>query len=362
MPPFWSGITLAPKSILIVDDSATYRHQLRLAMAEINGINVVGEASTGQNALQFMKYNHVDCMTLDIEMPGMTGIEVVTELRKFNQTCKVIMFSSLSTKGAEATLKALHAGADDFVTKPKSDSFPASMSPSQIIKSVIEPKISSLLSQSTTGSRILDPAPIPRKDFDWRLFRPKVIVIGSSTGGPVALERLFSAISWPLICPVFIAQHMPEGFTQALAQRLSVTSNIKVSEAHNDQAITSNDVILAPGNYHLTLHLNSDGILVSKLDQRPHRNFVRPAVDYLFESAADAFGSRCMGIVLTGMGHDGKEGAEQIKRKLGSVAIQDKNSCVVFGMPGAVMAANSFDVMGNLGDLATLINRVASTK
>lgn len=348
------------RSILIVDDSPAYRHQIRLAIESIEGLKIAGEASDGKSALQFLKFNHVDCITLDVEMPGMDGIEVVSELRKSNRTCRIIMLSSLTTKGAAATLKALSAGADDFIGKPIATEHPPNLTPSQIIRSVLEPKLHQFLQTGAVQSTNcgIQPLPMDTKPFDWRLFKPKIIVIGSSTGGPAALEQLFTHIHWPLLCPVIIAQHMPALFTKALADRLSVVVPQAVREATDGQVLAYSDVFIAPGDFHLKIENISEKKIL-RLNQGPQRNFVRPCIDYLFESAASVFGERCMGIVLTGMGSDGKDGAAAIKAKHGAIALQDKNSCVVYGMPAAVFESGNYDYSGELKDIGALINRVA---
>ena len=351
---------MTKKSVFIVDDSASYRHQLRLAVESMEGFAVVGEASDGRSALQFLKYKEADVMTLDVEMPDMTGIEVVREFRRTNKKCKVIMFSSLTSRGASATLQALSAGADDFVAKPVAGEYPKTLSPSQIIKSLLEPKIKILSHASSTPTPAATPGlvHVPPKSMDWQLFKPKIIVIGSSTGGPTALEKLFAGVKWPLNCPVLISQHLPPLFSKALSERLSTVAGMSVTEARDGEPIKPGKILLAPGDFHLKVGASAAGEPVVRLDQGPQRNFVRPAVDHLFESAAQIYAGRCLGIVLTGMGYDGKEGAEAIKKKMGAVVIQDKASSVVFGMPGAVMESGQYDQMGDLSAIANLINRI----
>jgi len=188
--------------------------------------------------------------------------------------------------------------------------------------------------------------------------QPKVIVIGSSTGGPTVLESIFSRISGPLRCPILITQHMPPIFTATLAERIQKISGIPTFEAKQDQVIVSGSIYVAPGNFHMRIK-NENGVLKTALDQGPLENSVRPAVDPLFQSAANLYGSGCLGMVLTGMGADGKLGAERIKQAGGAVLIQSEESCVVFGMPGAVMSVGAYDQILSPDQIVDLLRDLA---
>jgi two-component system, chemotaxis family, protein-glutamate methylesterase/glutaminase len=185
-------------------------------------------------------------------------------------------------------------------------------------------------------------------------FFPKAVVIASSTGGPTALEKIFTGLTGPFKCPVLIAQHMPPVFTQILAKRLSEICQTDVIEARGGEVIKPGVFLVAPGDFHLYINKKNDEIQ-SHIDQAPLRNSVRPAADHLFESSSQIWGAHLLGIVLTGMGEDGAIGAKMIREKSGRILIQNKESCVVFGMPGAVFANDDYDEMGDLTRIQQLL-------
>jgi two-component system chemotaxis response regulator CheB len=334
--------------LLIADDSVVYRSQIRNALAGLPWIEISGVASNGRLALERLQLSPVDLMILDLEMPEMDGIQTLREMQMRGLKCPVLVFSSVSKRGAESTLEALGLGATDFIAKPggmdESVDAKAEMDPVVRIRNLLIPKILGLFPELQEHVEQVksdsSPKPYPKVILD--LFQPKVIVIGSSTGGPTVLETLFSKISGPLRCPIFITQHMPPIFTATLAERLQKISGIRTFEAKQDQVILQNAVYVAPGNYHMRVK-NENGIMKIELDQGPLMNSVRPAVDPLFQSAAHIYGERCLGIVLTGMGADGRVGAERVKELGGVVLIQSEATCVVFGMPGAVMSVGAYD-------------------
>jgi two-component system chemotaxis response regulator CheB len=273
---------------------------------------------------------------------------------------KVIVLSAQTKAGAENTLAALRLGAVDFIAKPALD--PKAGSPAETIRAHLAPKVLQFAAQVSAPlpriAPVAPPAPSGQiataatasfAPVNWRTFSPAIVTIASSTGGPAALEQLFSQLRGPLACPILIAQHMPPVFTATLAERLARTSGLPVAEAQAGEPLVPGRVYMAPGDYHLRVSVSGKTI---NLDQGPQRNSVRPAADYLFESAAAAFGARTLGIVLTGMGADGRDGAVAIKKAGGAVVIQDRISCVVFGMPGAVAEARAQDQEENLAAIA----------
>ena len=195
----------------------------------------------------------------------------------------------------------------------------------------------------------------------WRKFSAQAVVIASSTGGPVALEKLFRSFGTPTFnCPVFVAQHMPPVFTASLAKRLSTLSGRVVREALHEETPQAGAVYVCPGDFHMRVLRARDGVVKIFLDQKtPARNFVRPAADYLFETAAQAYGRRCLGVVMTGMGSDGRDGALAIKKAAGAVVIQEPKSCAVFGMPKAVYDTGAYDFMGTAEELGAVISAAA---
>lgn len=350
--------------VLIVDDSVVYRSQLRNAVTMLEYCEVVAVASNGKMALERLLQNSVDLMILDLEMPEMNGLETLQEVSKRGYSVKVLLFSSHSKRGAEITMDALRAGASDFVPKPGAEFHGADVGsdPAKKIFDLIRPKIDALFADvQVEASQAQAPRAEPLSGgmqvypkIIWGTVRPKVVVIGSSTGGPTALERLFSEVAGPISVPILIAQHMPPIFTATLADRLKKLLGIEVREGRHGELIQPNHVYVAPGDFHMTLVKTPAGVAIS-LDQGPHENFVRPAVDPLFRTAADIFGAGCLAIVLTGMGADGKIGCVAVKGRGGAVMIQDKESSVVFGMPGAVHAAGAYDLMGDTSAIAGVL-------
>jgi len=340
--------------VLIADDSVVYRSQIRAALQSLPNVEVVAAASNGRLALERLVQTPVDLLVLDLEMPEMDGLETLKEMAKHKIKCKVLMFSSLSKRGAEITMEALALGASDFITKPAAGN-EAGSQPAEKIRELLEPKIKMLFPEC---SEQYVPRPSVEKSFPkiiWELFKPKIVVIGSSTGGPTVLEKIFSELSTPFNCPIVITQHMPPIFTTTLAERLSKLSGIPGGEAQHGEALRNNRFYIAPGNYHLSLEGDS-ALTRLMLDQGPHVHSVRPAVDPLFSSAASIFKNRCLGIVLTGMGFDGKSGAESIKDHGGAVIIQEEKSCVVFGMPGAVYHAGAYDLTATPDEIIKILN------
>jgi two-component system chemotaxis response regulator CheB len=356
--------------VLIVDDSVVFRTQISAALSGIPQIEVTGSAPNGSIALQKLKQLSVDLVTLDMEMPDMDGIEVLKAIREKSFNVRVIVFSSQTTKGAERALKALEAGADDVVAKPSSDDSQPNKSPQERVREALVPKILQFVKDSekpplvqthSSEKFMLDsqsPNPEGFQKSPLLGFYPSAIVIASSTGGPTALELIFSQFPANLRTPILIAQHMPPVFTKILAKRLSDLSKRECDEAKHGEIITPGKIYVAPGDHHLQV-VRKDGYPTLELHQGPQRNSVRPAADYLFESAATIFGSQCLGMVLTGMGQDGLCGALAVKRAGGRIVIQDEKSCVVFGMPGAVFRANCYDEIRDLEQITALLKELS---
>lgn len=347
--------------VLIVDDSVIYRSQIRAALDNFPRLEVVGTASNGRLAIERLVLTPVDLLILDLEMPEMDGIQTLQEMTKRGLKCKVVIFSSTSKRGAEVTMEALRLGANDFIAKPNGAS---DLQPFERIRALIGPKIDALFPEVVSTK--VEKSAVKRNDqypkIIWDLFKPKIVVIGSSTGGPTVLEKIFSELAPPLNCPIVIAQHMPPVFTAAFAERLSKLSGIPVREAIHGEVLDKNCIYIAPGDYHLRLQGTALKTTIT-LDQGPQINSVRPAVDPLFSTAAEIFKDQCLGFVLTGMGADGKDGAEVIKQNGGTMIIQDEKSCVVFGMPGAVFSAGAYDRIATPDEIIDILqDKVATTK
>jgi len=332
---------MAPISVLVVDDSVVVRRLVSDVLTEDPGIEVVGTASNGKIALAKIPQLNPDLITLDIEMPEMDGLETLVELRKLYPKLPVIMFSTLTERGATATLDALERGASDYVTKPANvGSVAASM---QAVRADLIPKIKSLVvGRHTPAPTSLPPAPLRAATTPHTLsshsHRVDVVVIGVSTGGPDALSTVIPQLPGDLPVPVVIVQHMPPIFTAMFAKRLDTKSALHVTEAKPGDRVVAGGVLVAPGDYHLRVRSDGHGV-VAATDQGTPENYCRPAVDVLFRSAVDVYGANILAVVLTGMGSDGARGAARIVEAGGSVIAQDERTSVVWGMPGAVVHA-----------------------
>ncbi len=352
--------------ILVVDDSVVFRTQITTALSSVSGLEIAGTASNGRIAIQRLAQIPVDLITLDMEMPEMDGMETLKAVRATNRKVKIIVFSSQTLRGAEKALEALREGADDVIAKPSGDSlnFESAL---EAVKTVLLPKVMQFNDQRLVSFRdnvvlrpTADSIPVSRaisqspSHYHRRPIQsqfPKVLVIASSTGGPTALETIFSKLRGPFKIPILIAQHMPPVFTQILAKRLGENTGVPAKEAVHNEPILSNNIYVAPGDFHLRIDI-VNGHIVTKLSKDEQRNSVRPAADYLFETAAKVYGKNCLGLVLTGMGEDGCDGAIAIKESQGGVLIQNRESCTVFGMPGAVLESGAYDEIGDLAFIA----------
>ena len=336
-------MNMMKSSVLIVDDSAVIRRILSLALSKHANLSIAGTATNGLEAIEFIKDKKPDLVLLDVEMPIMDGITALKEIRKFNPHIPIIIFSSLTQKGAATTIDALTNGASDYVAKPSNMAdIETAM---QSIDQLLIPKINSLLQRNIQNAippqftkSPVPQAPIIQPQND-PLKKIHAICIGVSTGGPSALNTLFKAWQRPFSVPIFIVQHMPPKFTDLLAQRLSEIGAIPVEEPYDGQEALPGRAYIAPGGMHMGLKRKGAQVFIEVHDG-PLENSCRPSVDVLFRSAATVYGDHLLAVVLTGMGSDGMLGAAEIRNKHGYVIAQDESSSVVWGMPGAVVKAN----------------------
>ncbi len=373
--------------VLVVDDSRVVRSLITKILEE-NGFKVVATADTGYAAIDELKRYEVDVVLLDIEMPKMDGLEALPHLKKIDPDVTILMLSSLTQKGAQISMRALQLGATDFIPKPsaarsagaldemkrtlidllvaltpKMKSAAKKVSPPKSkaqapekrpLKTVQPPtakfaptnKIKNVKAPLRTAAKSVSKktAPPVKKVPSIALRkatlrgRPECLVVGSSTGGPNALSHLFKTLDSDIGLPIFVAQHMPPMFTKTLAERLNRESSWSCAEAVDGEIAKPGHIYIAPGDYHMTLK-NEGSKTKIKLNQNPQVNFCRPAVDVLFESAAEEYKGKIVATILTGMGQDGKIGAELIAREGGIILAQDEETSVVWGMPGAVTKA-----------------------
>ena len=345
--------------VLVVDDSTVIRRLVSDTLNSDPGLEVVATAPNGRIALAKIPQINPDVITLDMEMPEMDGIATLVELRKSYPRLPVIMFSTLTQRGAIETLDALAKGANDYVTKPANvGSVTAAL---QNVQKELIPKIKGFCSWSqpspvaSTAIR-RPPASAPRKSVPIGGSHVDIVAIGVSTGGPNALATVLARIPATFSVPIVVVQHMPPIFTKHLANRLDQTSPLAVREAQAGDVVQSGGVWLAPGDYHLVLNRQATTV---KLDtnQLPPENSCRPAVDVLFRSVSEVYGPHVLAVVMTGMGQDGLRGCEAVRDAGGRVLVQDEASSVVWGMPGAVTRAGLADGVASLDRLADEIVR-----
>jgi two-component system chemotaxis response regulator CheB len=334
-----------PIRVLIVDDSATIRGLLSATLEADPDLKVVGAAANGRIGIDIIPSVSPDIVLLDVEMPVLDGIETLREIRQIAPKLPVVMFSSLTERGAKPTLDALLAGANDYAAKPAGL---AAADVAATIRDEVIAKIKALVPRTLSQPRPVVASP-PRRPTASR--EPvRGVVIGVSTGGPTALAEVLPAFARNCPVPVLIVQHMPAFFTTQLAERLTKLTGTSVREATEGMPLKAGDVVLAPGGRHLVLAANSAGT-VTRLTDDPPENSCRPAADLLFRSAAKLWGPGTLAIVLTGMGRDGLAGSRAIVEAGGGVLVQDEFSSVVWGMPGEVARAGLADAVLPLAHL-----------
>lgn len=328
--------------VLIVEDSLIMRKVIETVLAEDDEITVIGSATNGLIALEMIRKQPPDLVTLDIEMPEMDGLSALTEIRKFNKTLPIIMLSSMTKRGAEQTMKALMQGANDYMEKPSNltgleDSI-------AYLREGLIPKIKALNSKNNSKyyphkknqTQELSIFKNPKSDDLNKSIQS--ICIGVSTGGPMALVELFEFWKTALPVPIFIVQHMPPKFTELLANRLSTLGATKVIEPYDGQTPEPGFAYMAPGGWHMKL-ISSNGVVKIQLNEEPPVNSCRPSVDILFKSAALVYPSGVLALVLTGMGTDGLNGAKSLVDSGSTVWVQDESTSTIWGMPGSVANA-----------------------
>ena len=351
-------------SVLIVDDSAFMRKSLSIMIGSDPEITVVGTARNGQEGFDLAKSLKPDIITLDVEMPVMDGL---TALKKIMTECptSVIMISSITTEGAQATIKALELGAVDFI--PKELSY-VSVNIAAIKEDLLQ-KIKEIVRQKSLKDRLkrirssVTPSAPPKrftnviKDIPRLGF--KAIAIGISTGGPFTLQKVLPIISEKVNVPIFIVQHMPPKFTKSLADRLNGMCRLEVKEAEDNERVKPNVIYIAPGGFHMKVRSNGimNGVSIN-ITNEPSDTLHRPAVDVMMNSVIDVYGKYTLGVIMTGMGKDGFEAVKNLKKIGGYSIAQDEESCVVYGMPKAIVDGGIADLVLPAEKIPEMINRV----
>lgn len=343
-------------AVLVVDDSAVVRRLLTDILSQEAGLEVstVGSAAL---ALARISQSKPDVVTLDVEMPGTNGLELLDKIRALHPSLPIIMFSALTLRAGAITLEALAKGASDYVTKPS-----GMVDRQAAIEHVRRELVPKLRTLGARGERpTYDAGPVrqaPRRPSE-EVQAPDVVAIGCSTGGPNALAAIIGELPADFSLPILIVQHMPPIFTRLLAERLTATSRLRVREAEEGDVLQPGQGLVAPGGFHMRVVRGADARPVIALDQTPAVNSCRPAVDRMFESVAATYGARCLALVLTGMGQDGLRGCEAIRARGGQVIAQDEATSVVWGMPGFVARANLAHSVLPLATIASdLLQRV----
>ncbi len=360
---------MLPKTrVLLADDSVTVRRLLSDTLAADPTIEVVAAARDGQEAVVKFPQYKPDVVVLDVEMPVMDGIEAVVAIRKLDPRVPIVMFSSLTMKGGQATFDALSHGATDYVTKPSQSQ--NMLDAINHIRSELIPKIKHLGQRSrpavgginlqrgsASGSHSqphfsdLPMTSLAADKFD-------VIAVGVSTGGPNALADMLKHIPKTFSVPILIAQHMPAMFTSLLAERLDQVCPLTVREATDGAQVEPGQVWIAPGDQHMLVE--RQGLkTVLQLNREQSENSCRPSVDVLFRSVATTYHQRALAIVLTGMGSDGKRGCQMIRDGGGKVIVQDEATSVVWGMPGSVAEAGLANAILPLPEIAQQLSRLS---
>lgn len=342
--------------VMVVDDSVVVRKMVTDILTRGGDATSVVTAANGVVALEKMRHAKPDVVILDVEMPEMGGLETLERIRQTYPHLPVLMFSSYTERAGVLTLEALARGASDYVTKPSTRSGGAVSLDS--VRTELLGKVRAITQQPEPPSVDVPPPAVPaaRKPGGPRC---EAIVIAASTGGPNALTEVFAHLRADFPVPVLVVQHMLPMFTRLLAERLDASSGLRVTEGLDGAEIRPGFAFVAPGDHHMEVVRNALGQPTIRLQQGPQENSCRPAADVLFRTAASVYGPSLLGVVLTGMGHDGLRGSVEICAAGGAVFAQDRESSVVYSMPGAVIGAGLAERILPLAEVGPELVRVA---
>lgn len=370
--------------VLVVDDSKFFRRRVTEILNATTDLEVVGVAENGEQAIQKVLELKPDVVTMDIEMPVMDGITAVRQIMAKRPT-PIVMFSSLTSEGAKATLDALDAGAADFLPKRFEDIAKDKDQAKRLLCEKVHslgkrsaampppvPRTAVPASRTTPATATPKPAPLPSSPLKPKPGAPvaaakqyaptkgliKLLLIGTSTGGPVALQKVLTTLPENFPMPVMVVQHMPGTFTPAFSQRLDQACRVRVKEASDGDVLKPGCVYIAPGGRQMILDPRATAPTIRIVDGEPSLNY-KPSVDVTFSSVSATFAGPVLAVVMTGMGADGREGARALKSKGAEVWAQDEKSCVVYGMPAAIVDAGLADRVYDLAAIGeNIIHKV----
>jgi two-component system, chemotaxis family, protein-glutamate methylesterase/glutaminase len=366
------GRAAAPYRLMVVDDSAVIRGLLTRSLEADPEVEVLASASNGEMALSALSRHDIEIVILDIEMPVMDGLTALPKLLAAKPGLKVIIASTLTRRGADISMKALAAGAADYLTKPGA----SALTSADQFKRELLAKVKALGQARRRAIGLAAPQPAargaaeaafePAHEPQRRVIAlrpgprevPEIVAIGSSTGGPQALFHVTSALKGTVKQPIFITQHMPATFTTILAEHLARASGYPAAEGVDGEPVRSGRIYVAPGDFHMTVQADR-GEKVVRLLKTPPENFCRPSVDPMLRSVAAVYGARALTLILTGMGHDGLAGGRAVVEAGGTVIAQDEPSSVVWGMPGSVAMAGLCSAVLSLDEIGPFIGRLA---
>lgn len=344
------------KRVLIVDDSTFYRKILATTISNMSNVRLSGQARDGVDCIEKAALLKPDIITLDVEMPRMNGLETLKELHRRWPEIKVVMVSAHTRQGARETIEALENGAFSFVTKPGREDF-------KEFEKQLE-KIFNEISFHQTSRQTIRQSPTlsgskpirATRPGSGKFSKPEVICIGVSTGGPNSLSKVIPLLPANLPVPVLLVQHMPKGFTSALANSLNEKSQVTVKEGEHGERLRPGCVYIAPGGKQMKVIKSDTGVSIA-LSEDPPENYCRPSVDFLFRSVSQVYKDNVLAVIMTGMGSDGTLGLKRIKRFNAKVIGQNAETCVVYGMPQEAKKAGVIDVEVPLDSIASEIER-----
>lgn len=356
-----------PSRVMVVDDSTVIRGLIARTLESDPEIKIVASVNNGQMALDAMEKHEIDVVVLDIEMPVMDGMTALPLLLKIDPKLKIVMASTLTLRGAEISMEALSKGAADYVPKPTSSS---ALATAHDFKRTLVEKVKALgaarraASARRPAGAVAPAASTPAAQAQTAkiqlrkpgLLRPDVLAIGSSTGGPQALIKVFEYLKQTIPVPILVTQHMPATFTTILATHIQRACGVECGEAIDGEPLVHDRIYVAPGDFHMLVKMENAQRKIS-LNKNPPVNYCRPAVDPMLDSIAECYGRNSLAVILTGMGHDGRKGCESIVAAGGTAIAQNEDSSVVWGMPGAAANAGVCSAVLPIDDIAPWIQK-----